>query len=340
MLPSKERTGVEMKASRWAPAAFDVAAASAFLEMGDRLGILRLLDESGVTADHIASSLGLPSDKVDGYLTALLHAGLLERADGQEAVRPVPEFAKWRHDAGSVSWAMNANRPFVEHAREFFVAPDTARREHPRDLRQAAIATQWVGALDVYPTAFRELVSRRPRRCVDLGAGTGRLLIDVLRAVDGATGVALDIDAAVCADARSAALSMGVGERMTVVEQAIETLADDPSILTGSDVIHAGFVLHDMFPGEEGIADRVLANCYRELRSGGAMVVAELMPYVENPRERAFSALITYCHQEFMGIGLQNEREWSDRLRRAGFDGVRTEMLDMPTSRLFVATKS
>jgi len=326
--------------SNEAPAAFDLAAASAFLEMGDRLGILPLLDERGVTAEHIASSLGLPNDKVDGYLTALLHAGLVEQSDGKGTVRPVAEFARWRHDAGSVSWAMNANRPFIEHARDYFLTPDSARRQHLRDLRQVAVATQWVAALDVYPPAFEELLSRRPRRFVDLGAGTGRLLIDVLRAVDGATGVALDIDAGVCAEARSQALQMGVAERMTVVEQSIESLADDASILTGSDAVHAGFVLHDMFPDEEGIADRVLAACHRELCPGGVMVVAELVPYVDNPRERAFSALATYYPHEFMGRRLQNESEWTGRLRRAGFDSVRTEVLGMPTSRLFVAAKS
>jgi hypothetical protein len=126
---------------------------------------------------------------------------------------------------------------------------------------------------------------------------------------------------------------------LTIVQRPIQSIATDPSPLAGAEVIHAGFVLHDMMPDEEHVAEAVMANCREALQPGGMMAVTEAVPYVRNSRERRFSAIVSYFHKQFMGRRLLSESEWAAKLRAAGFSDVRTIALAFPTGRLFVATR-
>lgn len=318
---------------------YDLAAVSAFLEIGDRLGILPFLDGSPVTSHEVAAAVGLPVDAVSEYLAALCHAGLVERAASKpDAYHAVDELAQLRYEAGYVSWAMNANRPFINHAPEFLRNAPTARGRYARDGRQVAVSSQWMGSRAFYPEALEVILAARPRHFVDLGAGSGRLLIEVLSAIPGATGVALDLDGNACAAARDAAIRAGMAERLRVCERSIQSVADDAEVLRGAEAIHAGFVFHDMMPDEESTADRVLARCRERMLPGGILAITEAVPYVENSRERKFSALVTYYHNRFMGRRLLTEAEWQRKLRSAGFQDVEARRLVFPTGRLFVAT--
>lgn len=319
----------------------DIAAVSALLEIGQQAGVLPLLWDGQPSAGDIAAAAQLPEEKVAEYLTALCSAGLLGRIPGDpDRFQRLPEIVSWRHRAGYISWAMNANRPYITHAREFFVDAPDARRRHRRNGRDVAVSSQWVGSLSFYPATLAMIVGRRPRRFVDLGAGSARLVIEVLLAVEGSTGVALDIDGGACAEARAAARRAGVESRLTVVERSIQSLAADPELLDGADVVHAGFVFHDMLPDEEEIADRILANSHERLAAGGIMAITDAAPYVQNERERKFSALMTYYHHGFMGRRLLDEHEWAAKLRSAGFARVETSAHLLPSSRLIVATKA
>jgi SAM-dependent methyltransferase len=319
----------------------DLAAVSALLEIGQQAGVLPLLWDGEPSAGDIAGRAQLPEEKVAEYLTVLCSAGLLERVPGDpDRFRRLPELVSWRHRAGYISWAMNANRPYITHAREFFVDGPAARARHQRNGRDVAVSSQWVGSLSFYPATLEMILARRPRRFVDLGAGSARLLIEVLHAVDGSTGVALDIDGGACAEARAAAQLAGVQDRLTVVERSIQSLATDPELLDGADIVHAGFVFHDMLPDEEEVADRILANCHERLAPGGIMAITDAAPYVQNERERRFSALMTYYHHCFMGRRLLDEEEWATKLRAAGFGHVEASAHLLPSSRLIVATKA
>lgn len=77
---------------------------------------------------------------------------------------------------------------------------------------------------------------------VDLGAGTGRLVIEVLLERPASTGVALDMDAEACVEAGRSGSRAGVGDRITVIQRPIQSPATDPGPVEGADVVHAGFV--------------------------------------------------------------------------------------------------
>ncbi|HEY4454715.1 MAG TPA: class I SAM-dependent methyltransferase [Pseudonocardiaceae bacterium] len=319
----------------------DLAAAAAFLEMGDRLGLLDVITP-GRTFDAaaIAEHAGLPEPAAGRYLEAIESAGLIEPAGsaGPE-FRVVADFPVILHRAGYVSWTMNANRPFIEHAREFLVDPEAAARKYSRDGREVAVSSQWMGSLAFYPAALDRIFAAKPNRIADLGAGTCRLLIEVLQHFPSATGVGLDLDSAACQAAQDAARNAGMADRLTVLERSIQSIADDPGALADTDVIHAGFVFHDMLPNEEHIADKVLANCRDALRPGGIMAITDAVPYLRNSRERRFSAMVTYYHRQFMGRKLLTEQEWTDKLQGCGFSSVEVVTLGFPTGRLFVARR-
>ncbi|MET7878897.1 class I SAM-dependent methyltransferase [Micromonospora profundi] len=326
----------EIMASGPAP---DLAGAAALLEIGESLGLAQLL-AAGMECDiaTLANEADLPAQGVANYLEALTSAGLVTQL-AETRFRPVDDFETIRHQAGYISWTMNANRPFIEHAREFLVNPEFAKKAHIRNGRHVAVSSQWMGSLAFYPAAREVILGAKPRRFADLGSGTCRLVIEVLLANPGATGVGLDIDQDACQAAQAAAKEASVDDRISIYQRPIQSIATDLGPVEGADVIHGGFVFHDMLPEEEHIADQVLANCREALRPGGIMAITDAVPYLTNERERRFSAIVTYYHRQFMGRRLLSEKEWQDKLISAGFSGVEVIELGFPTGRLFLARR-
>jgi SAM-dependent methyltransferase len=318
--------------------AADAAGAAALLEIGDRIGLLPHIDKGQrVDVERLASATGLPRQGVANYLEAMTSAALVVESAGTYQV--AEGFDQILYESGYLSWALNANRPFVENAVEFLTDNVAAGRRHSRDGRQVAVSSQWMGSFGFYPVALQTILDARPSHVVDLGAGTARLLIEILLTLKDTTAVALDLDGQACREAELAAERAGVADRITVYERPIQSVALDPTPVKDADVVHAGFVFHDMLPEEEDVADETLANCRDALRPGGMMAITEAVPYVPDPRERRFSAIVTYYHQQFMRRRLLNEQEWTDKLLAAGFADVRCLPHRFPTGRLFIAKK-
>ncbi|AUS81300.1 SAM-dependent methyltransferase [Actinoalloteichus sp. AHMU CJ021] len=322
--------------------AADAAGAAALLEIGDRLGLLPYIDQGqSVTAAKLAAELDLPEEGVANYLEAMSSAGIMVDSSSEEgSLRVADDFDQIQYEAGYLSWAMNANRPFVNNAVEFLRAPLDSRAKYPRDGRQVAVSSEWMGSKGFYPVALQTILDARPSRVVDLGAGTARLLIEIMLQLPETTAVALDLDGPSCEEAVLAAERAGVADRLTVIEAPIQSVAEDPTPVQGADVVHAGFVFHDMMPDEEQVADAVLANCREGLRSGGMMAITDAVPYVKNTRERRFSAIVSYYHKQFMRRRLLTEEEWTAKLSDAGFSSVECLPHRFPTGRLFKATKA
>ncbi|MFI6642986.1 class I SAM-dependent methyltransferase [Streptomyces sp. NPDC050504] len=318
--------------------AADLAAYAALLEIAEDLGLSSLLDRGEpFTPGEAATAADVPERSAVLFLDALVSAGLLERDGGSAAYVPVAELAERRYEAGYLSWALNANRPYIDNAALFLRDPEGAGARYQRDGRRVAVSSRWIGSYGFYPGAIEEITDRKPRRVADLGAGAGGLLIHLLTALPGSTGVALDLSAAACEEAERAAGPAGVAERLRVVHRSIESLVDDPEPVRGADVIHAGFVLHDVV-GRREVIDGILGTCRESLAPGGALVVTDAVPYADGPGERGFSALFTYLHASSMDVRLPSTDDWLAAFRRAGFAEVRGTPLPMPGSRKFVAT--
>lgn len=330
---SSERDSIPVKHVH---AAADIAGAAILLNVAERIGLLPLMSEGrSFTASSVASELELPELHIREYLEALTHAGLVV-STGATELKAADHFSEMLHAVGYVSWTLNANRPFHEHAPEWFRAPVESRRKFPRNGHQIAVTSQWMGSEDFYPEARAAIFALEPRRFVDLGAGSARLLVEVLQKFPESTGVALDLSAGACAAARQNAANASVLDRLTIVERSIESVAEDPGVLEGADAIHGGFVFHDMLPSQEPTFDRVLSNCARALaKTQGRMLVTDAAPYVDNDRERMFSAAVSFIHFFFQGRRLLSEQEWSQKFEANGFASVGITRLHFPSGRLY-----
>lgn len=336
-LSGRQGTGVTVHADRSAQAVADLAANAAFLEMAEELGISALLDQGAPFSldEAVRAAPAVPAEGMAAFMTALVAAGLVERSAVDQKFVACPDFADRRHEAGYLAWALNANRPYLRGAAEFLADYTGAAAKYSRDGRWVAVSSRWVGSQGFYPHAFTEIMRGRPQRVVDLGAGAGGLLINLLRELPGSTAVAVDMNPAACAEAVSAAQRAGVGDRLTVVNRRVQSLVDDPSPVAGADVVHAGFVMHDIV-GDSAVFSAVLAACRASLAAGGKMVIVDAVPYCADARGRAFSALFTYLHARSMGVELPVQDQWEAAFRGAGFTRVTCTPLRMPGSRMFV----
>ncbi|MCW2610320.1 MAG: hypothetical protein QOC93_1862 [Actinomycetota bacterium] len=320
--------------------AADLAAVTGLLEIAEQLGISHVFDSGEpFTAATLAAVAAVPEEAVTGYLEALRAAAIVAATEPAGTFRVADDYADRRYAAGYLSWSLNANRPYLQHAAEFLRNPAEAGAKYQRNGRDVAVSSRWIGVEAFYPAAFAAITDAKPNRMVDLGAGAGGLLIQVLGALPQATGVALDLSAGACAEAARAGERAGVADRLTVVERSIQSIVDDPTPVRGADLIHAGFVFHDMLPDEEDTFDAVLKTCRDELAPGGRVAITDAVPYAPAERERRFSALFTYLHAAFMGRQLLTEDQWRAKFAAAGFSDVRVVTHKFPTGRLFLAEK-
>jgi len=323
----------------------NIAGAAALLEVGARLGVLHHIENNKyIDSKTLAENCNLPKVTVETYLLALTSANILKRSNNLEVESTNYIFTKtefynfYKTESGYALWALSACRPFIEYARDFLSAPSSIAQGHPRDGGLVALASAWMGCLDYYPPAINVILDHNPSRLVDLGSGSGGVLIDILNKLPKTTGLGIDLNPTACAHAKRDAEIAGVADRLTIEERSIQSLASDSNCLKGADMINAGFVFHDLFPVDADIASQVFKACYRALApNNGLMVLTELIPYVQNDRERVFSAVLSFFHQEFMKRKLPTESEWFEKLRCAGFEEVKFHEIPMPGTRLIVA---
>jgi hypothetical protein len=126
-------------------------------------------------------------------------------------------------------------------------------------------------------------------------------------------------------------------DRISVIEAPIQSLIDDPSPVKNVDIIHGGFVFHDLMPDEEATLDALLRT-FRKAAPTGMLLIVDAVPYGETPGERAFSAAFTFLHSHFMARQLLTEVEWRTKLSAAGYNNVEITPLGISGGRIFRAT--
>ena len=318
-----------------------LAGVAILLEIGAEYKVIDLLRNQGpITVLSAARESQLSESVIARYFEAMASAGLLVRdASDQSGLtyRGSQLLPKAIHDVGYLSWGLRACQPLIENARKFATDGISAQETCQRDGHLIARTSQWMGEQSFYPQAEQAILSLRPKKFVDLGCGSARLLIRILQQIPEATGVGVDMSAKACADARKAATQAGVADRLEIIESPIQTLAVDPGPLKGAEVIHAGFVFHDLMPDEAKTLDALLAAC-AAASSKATLIVVDAVPFAKGDPERMFSAAFSYLHHGFMGRQLQSEVAWSERLAGAGFKKTEVQKLGIPGGRLFAAT--
>ena len=268
--------------------AADLAANAALLEMADVLGISPIFD-GGVSFSvaEVAAAADIPEASALSFLRALQAAGLVDGDENGQYFTACADLADRRYDAGYLSWSLNANRPYIDHAAELLRHPEATVGKYQRDGRRVAISSRWIGSYGFYPDVISEITRRKPARIVDLGAGAGGLLIHLLKALPASSGLALDLSAGACEEAEFAARQADVHERLAVVNRSIESLVDDPGPVRGADVVHAGFVMHDA-TRDMDVLDAILRAC-REAISDNGPSLSQMQSLTQTTRESVLS---------------------------------------------------
>src|SRR5689334_17216278 len=104
--------------------AADIAAVASLLEIGDRLGVIHLLEGGDAfTVDDLAAAARVPAAGAQAYVEALVAAAVVIPTGASGKYVAASDFEERRYESGYLSWALNANRPFIEHAAEFMRSP-------------------------------------------------------------------------------------------------------------------------------------------------------------------------------------------------------------------------
>lgn len=329
--------------SNWSNLSPQTLAGKAILfELGAQLGLLDpLLTEQKISVRHVAHHVDVKESFASAYYAALAQAGLAklsaETANGEPCYSASSDLADSLNEVSYIVWGLVSCAPLISNARAFSQDARSAAELYHRDGEHVARTSKWMGEHDWYPHAEAAIVSTHPRKIIDLGSGSGGLLIRCLRKVTEAQGIGIDENADACARAKLNAKDADLDDRLSIVEAPIQNLLDDSTLIEGADVIHAGFVFHDLMPEDEETLNALLRIC-REKSPTGKMVIVEAVPYSKNAEERAFSAAFTFLHHHFMGRRFLTEEGWKEKLSAAGYRSVVVERLGASGGRIFTAT--
>jgi hypothetical protein len=314
-----------------------LAGRAVLLEIAARLGALEpLLSHKSVSIAQAADTSGVDPDYLAALYGALAQAGLV-RVDGRDGYSATAEMDTAINDAGYVLWGLMSCAPLIENAVAFMQDQLSAIPHHLRPGDHVARTSRWMGERDFYPQAVKAILSSNPKKLVDLGAGTCGLLIRCLRQLPEASAVGIDRNHASCERAKAIISDAGMAGRINVVEASIQSLVQDATAVEGADVIHAGFVLHELLPVEEPTLDALLRT-FRERAPRAKLVIVDAVPYAGNSGEQAFSAAYTFLHTHFMAQRLLTEDQWQAKLARAGYGPVDVARLGISGGRIFSAS--
>lgn len=318
-----------------------LAGSAILLEIGAEYGIIETLQNSPVLdAATVSRSSGIKEPVIAAYLDSLSKAGIIEELDKKPTAtyRTGNHFDELINEVGYLSWALRACAPLINNAKEFSENNEEAQLKYPRSGGLVARTSKWMGEKSFYPQPENAIVAMAPKKIVDLGSGSGGFLIRMLRKIPGSTGVGIDLSPSATEQAVHAAGEAGMSDRLQFVTAPIQILLTDPSLIRDADIIHAGFVMHDLLPAEEETLDALLRACCANAIKG-TLIIVDAIPVAQSNWEKPFAAAFNHLHNHFMSRKLLSEKEWTEKLTRAGFSNVRIEILDHPGGRMLMAIK-
>ncbi len=308
------------------------------IDLGVRLGLIQVLAAApgGMTAQELAERLGLHQSYVEVWCTTAYSFELLD-ADGDRRFRLAPFLDSIlaapmhpRYLGGYVrlgtEFAADDFRRCLEAFRTGTTVPFQGRgetfahvvAETTRGL-QAVTARKILPGLPGLGTKLAE-----GGMILEVGCGTGNLLIQLARAFPKSRCVGVDLDPVSLDVARAAVREAEVAERVELWEGEVGKIASPGSF----DVAVMVEVLHEVAPA---LRAKVVQGCARALRPGGWLVILDetypstlaeaRQPEFRFPLQTGFEELI-------WGNTIPTREEQERLLREAGFTGDigRTEM--------------
>lgn len=315
-----------------------LAGAAVFLEIAAELNIIDILRGSGTfTLRDIESDAANSPEAMSKYIEALISAGLVARVgDDPETYKKSDDFDEIVNHVGYVSWALRSCNPLIENAPAFLEATAEAQRKYPRNGKSVARTSQWMGFQSFYPVPEDTIVELNPRKVVDLGSGSGNLLVRLMKRLPKANGLGVDISQSAVEYALEFVRQHGLSDRISFVQAPVQDLSFRTELLEDADLIHGGFVFHDLLPQDEDALDSFFEFLATKPKQC-SLVFVDAVPHSEISSEKVFTAAFNYLHEQFMSRKLLSEADWTAKLRSAGFSKVHSRKLDHPGGRMFIA---
>jgi len=300
------------------------------ISLGVQLGLFRTFAEKpGATSKEIAARLGLHLPFLEIWCTTAYSLELLEvDTDSRFRLAPFWEsiLANPTHPRylGSLvqlltEFATEDFRRYLDGFRSGRTVPFQGRSNtFARLVAEATAGLNTVMVRKVLPV-LPGLVDRLTRggMILDIGCGSGSLLIQLARAFPKSRCVGIDIDPTGLAAARLAIEQAGVSHQVEILEGDVDSIVPTDSF----DAALMVEVLHEVAPAQRlGL----LQGCVRMLRPGGWLVILdETYPStLQEAREPEFrSALQTGFEELICGNVIPTRQEQERLLREAGFAG-------------------
>jgi ubiquinone/menaquinone biosynthesis C-methylase UbiE len=298
------------------------------IDIGLQLDLFTSLAAAPTTAAELAAQLSLHPPYVGTWCITAYSLGLLEADDnGRFRLAPyvdqiLANRSHPRYLGGYVQlgtrFATEDYRFAIDAFRSGATVPFQGRSEEfARVVAQAAGGVNQMVARKILPglaDAAEHL--NAGGSLLDVGCGTGNLLLQIARSFPSARCTGIDIDPTGLASARDSIAASGLSNRVTLLAGDVASALAPASF----DVVVMVEVLHEIAPE---IRPAVVGGCARALRRGGWLVIVdETYPStLAETRQPEFAFPLQTGLEELMWGNVLPTREEQERLLRgAGFD--------------------
>lgn len=307
------------------------------LDLGLRLGLFRALaDAPGSSPQQLAERLGLQPHHVDVWCKTAYGLELLD-ADENNGYRLAPYYDQILANPGHPRYLGGLIQLATDVATEDFRrAPEVFRTGEPmpfqgrgedfaRLVGEATLGLQVLTVKRIVP-GLAGLIERLEAggTILEVGCGTGNLLLQLANAFPKARCIGVEIDVDSAAQAQHRIAQAGLSDRVAVRQADVAAAVSPESV----DLCLMIQVLHEIAPG---IRPHVVTECGRALTPGGWMaIIDETYPStLEEMRLPEFRYPLQTGFEELTWGNVIPTREEQERLLRdAGLSGpIRRELV-------------
>jgi len=211
-----------------------------------------------------------------------------------------------------------------------------------RDGHCVAVASEIVGERPThgnFETMLRRAASNpdRPARVLDIGCGSGKFLLRLMRGVDAQEGIGVDLVEEACALARATMSAAGYADKTRILEGDARALLSLDSSLEGTvDLITAMFVVHEFFGRDLSNGARLIAELARTLTPGrGRLLIMDKHIDILETEAPLFFTEFKLIH-DFTNQRLISRAQWHDVIEMAGLHIVHEEILPKHTGTILL----
>jgi ubiquinone/menaquinone biosynthesis C-methylase UbiE len=287
----------------------------------------------GTSAADLAHDLHLASYYVDHFLRAAAAVQILDFDPASRCFRLAPHMDVLLAQPDDYRYMGSLARLYIESARIFEHVPDllksggtrTFQEQHEELIDAAAAATEGLAEF-VARAVVRRLPNLRGRAdpaILDIGCGTGALLVALAQAFPNSCIVGLDVETRSVEKAIARIHAAGLEDRV----EAKLAAAEDLDLTAAFDLVTMVQVLHETRADARAA---ILARAHAALHPGGSLLVVD-EPYpggTEHLAERTMTALAQFA-EIFMGNVMLSPEHQQRMLQDAGFE-VLSQMIPPP----------